>query len=128
MTITLTIPEASPSLNQVIRMHWAKRKRCKADWAAMIAAEIMAVRRSFPGLELRATGRRYLLIERYGKRSLDPDNLVGGAKEVITDNLRHFGLLLDDTDRTVQIEARNMHGTNGERTREPFTRITLQDI
>lgn len=119
MQITLTVPLASPSLNETSRMHWAVKGRHKRSWLALLRIAAGANRES-----LRASGRRHVLIERAGSRKLDYDNLVGGAKEVIVDNLRTMGLLVDDTDEWVKIEAVNIK-RYGEK---PYTRITLTDI
>ncbi len=73
----------------------------------------------------KANGKRRLTIERYGKRRVDVDNIIGGAKSCITDNLRKLGLLLDDDDESVEFVARNCKLDKGQK---PFTKIILTEI
>lgn len=74
----------------------------------------------------RATGKRRLLIERHAKRGLDPDNLLGGAKRCIVDNLRAFRLLVDDSDAWLELEGKNVPLLKSELT--PYTMLYLEDI
>lgn len=73
----------------------------------------------------KATGKRRLEIHRYGKRALDIDNLIGGAKMVITDNLRRLELLRDDSPDMIEFHAENHKLAKGE---EPHTVIVLRDL
>lgn len=117
--IVLRIPEASPSLNEFSFSHWRKQHTLKKKWLAMLTSAAIAAKAT------KATGKRKLTIERYGLRRLDPDNIVGGAKGCIIDNLRALSLLVDDHDDAVELSARNMARAKGEK---PYTNIILQDI
>lgn len=53
------------------------------------------------------------------------DNIIGGAKGCITDNLRKLGLLLDDDDDSIEFVARNVPLEGAQR---PHTVILLEDL
>jgi hypothetical protein len=116
--IRLYIPEASPSLNKYAYSHWRVRHADKKRWALMLLAE------SRRAGATKATGKRRLTIERHGRRKLDPDNLIGGAKGMI-DELRALGLLLEDTDNALELAAINVPLGRGQK---PHTVLVLQDL
>ncbi len=120
--IELVLPEATPSLNVWQRMHWAVRKREQHKWAMIVYGALLIA--GWSRISARAFGKRRLTIERFGVRALDPDNACGGAKPVI-DELRHLGLLLDDTPEMVELVVRSGKKKRGE---DPHTRITLEDL
>lgn len=117
--IRLVIPEASPSLNAFAFSHWRKQHTVKKRWALMVLAA------SRQAGATRATGKRRLTIERHGTRKLDVDNIIGGAKGCITDNLRKLGLLVEDDDQSVEFVAMNVRLERGEK---PHTVIVLEDL
>lgn len=116
-TITIAVPIASPSLNRFSYSHWRTQHAQKAGWLTMLTH----CTKSAP----RATGKRRLEIHRHGKRALDIDNLIGGAKCVITDNLRKLQLLRDDSPDMVEFHAENHKLAKGE---QPHTVIVLRDL
>ena len=116
-TVTISVPIASPSLNQFSYSHWRTQHAQKAGWLTMLTF----CTKSAP----KATGKRRLEIHRYGKRALDIDNLIGGAKCVITDNLRKLQLLRDDSPDMVEFHAENHKLAKGEL---PHTVIVLRDL
>jgi len=103
LTWTIKVNHDCPSLNlYTYAMSPFKQSRDKKMWWMLIRAGV-----GF--LEVpRATGRRKLTIERHARKGLDPDNLLGGAKCCITDNLKKMGLLVDDNDKWVVLEGRNV--------------------
>lgn len=113
------IPEPSPSLNMFAFAHWRKQHSEKKKWSLWLLAE---VKRTGAAL---ATGKRRLTIERHGKRRLDVDNIIGGAKGCITDNLRSLGMLVDDNDDMIEFVALNMRLPKGQ---SPHTIIYLEDL
>jgi hypothetical protein len=115
--IRIVLPEASPSLNTFMRLHWAKRSEVKEHWAWLMRA---AIPRGTP----EATGPRRLTVERHGKRAIDADNLAGGLKPVI-DNLRGFRLLVDDNPMMMELAVRNVKLERGE---QPHTVLILEDL
>jgi len=101
----LIIPAIMPSLNEYIRMHWAKRRRLNRN----IAWHVQAVKgradiehrdrlahvtlRVFSNAPKAAGGRA---------RRLDHDNLVGGNKPLV-DALRLTGIIKNDTDKWLDV-------------------------
>lgn len=90
--ITLTIPEASPSLNEHKWKHWSKHLRLRKHWSMLVLvakneAKIFNAHPVDPAL---------VTIIREGHRLLDHDNFVGGAKSLV-DSLRDQRLIADDS-------------------------------
>ena len=88
-----------PSLNVLLRMHWRERKRLQHRirqevWAQVNGDAWMILPN--PHRQVKLTGIRY------GKKALDPDNLIGSLKPVI-DALVHSLLLIDDTEQYLAI-------------------------
>jgi hypothetical protein len=120
----IRIEAATPSLN---KFTYAKspfiQAKAKKEWYWLIrgAPGILDIPRVGP-----AGGcKRHLCIERHGKRPLDPDNLIGGAKCCIIDNLRKMALLVDDSDEWLELEAINVLLAKGEK---PHTILVLRDL
>lgn len=113
----IVVPIASPSLNQFSYSHWRTQHAAKQGWLVMLQLATRAAPK--------AAGKRRLEIHRYGKRALDIDNLIGGAKMVITDNLRRLELLRDDSPDMIEFHAENHKLAKGE---EPHTVIVLRDL
>lgn len=102
----LTIPKASPSLNTVTGKHWIRYWRAKRLWERLIwIAKVQAQIYADPLLE-HAT----VTITRYGKRLLDDDNLVGGAKPLV-DSLKALRLIVDDSPRHIALTVFQFQST-----------------
>lgn len=80
----IEIPEATPTLNTVLRMTWANRRRDKARWLTWLSVRTVGIPK--------AESKRTITIERFGHALLDMDNLIGGCKEVVIDNLKQPGI------------------------------------
>jgi len=117
--LELALP--SPSLNKYTAASCPYiQARDKKTWYWII--------RAAPGFidVPRAEGKRHLRIERYGRgKPLDIDNLFGGAKCVIIDNLKDMGLLVDDSCKWLSLDAENMKLPKGK---TPHTVIILKDL
>jgi len=118
VTFQLVVPAATPSLNKYAYSHWRVRQRDKASW------ELWLMAAAHEAGATKATGKRRLMIERHGRRALDPDNMIGGAKGAI-DVLRKLGLLMDDHDGAIELAARNVKLNKGE---QPHTVFVLEDM
>ena len=94
MTITLTIPFAVHSQNREHGRHWATKHRNGADYQLAIRAELN--RQGLFNGALPKPGRAKVCILRYGPRTLDVGNLIGGCKGLIDAMVRE-GLLRDDS-------------------------------
>ena len=77
--IAFTLPFALPSLNAVLRTHWAKRSRAKAELSQAVMAAIGGPFH-FPPEPWR---RVRVTITREGRKLLDVDNLAGSCKAVV---------------------------------------------
>lgn len=104
--ITLTIPEALPSLNTMLRRHWSVDRRLKNRWRIMVWA---ALKQQAGGKALPPLNKARVTITRISPRMLDADNCTGGAKHVI-DSLRVCGLIVDDTPEHIELTVRQEKG------------------
>lgn len=89
--ITLSIPEASPSLNEHKWKHWTHHLRLRRHWSLLVMVAKNEARVTSEPLEMSA-----VKITREGHRKLDHDNFVGGLKSLI-DSLREQRLIVDDS-------------------------------
>jgi crossover junction endodeoxyribonuclease RusA len=87
-----------PSLNKLLRMHWAARRRTQSDYNALVVA--YRIQQRVP----EATGRQRVSITFYwpNRRRKDPDNYA----KVLCDALTHAGLILDDSPAWAEITTR----------------------
>ena len=99
MIIHLTIDRPTPSPNLTLRMHWREQRRLTKTWDIEVLCAIN-------GLEevrkARFEEHRDVKIIRYGRKLLDPDNLVGSTKMLI-DALRHAYLIWDDNPKCLDL-------------------------
>lgn len=83
------------SLNQLLRWHWATRKREQKAWELEIWA-------AFNGRVPKAKGKVKIDIISHRKQLLDLDNLWGGAKIAI-DAMKALEICLDDSPKFAEI-------------------------
>jgi hypothetical protein len=104
--MTLTIPEATPSLNASSGEHWTARHRRRTHWAWLVRiAKLEAVQAgggSAAPWGSECLTRASVKVERYGRRKLDYDNFVAGCKALI-DSLVTEGLIEDDSPEHVSV-------------------------
>lgn len=80
---TITIDRPTPSLNETRKLNPFALQNLKKEWFYLLSSAL-----NLAGVP-RAHGQpRVILVERGSSGELDHDNLVGGAKEVLVDNLR----------------------------------------
>lgn len=113
------MPLPSPSLNAFSYAHWRTQNNAKKDWLSMLRVAMI----DFTWDPV--TEKRRLEIHRYGKRALDIDNLIGGAKMAITDNLRKLKLLCDDSPTMVEFHAENHKLPRGV---APHTIVMVKEV
>lgn len=118
MTWTITVEAATPSPNELNRMHWTERRRLKETFGWLLV-EALSKLPKIP----KATGPRRLVIERHGRKAMDQDNLAGGAKGLI-DCIKEQKLILDDNPSVCQMEFRQVV----ERRGGPHTVIILEEV
>lgn len=85
----LTIQDVPPSLNKVLRMHWAKKRALWNDWRCNIRGEM----RHVPTM---APLKRRVIIRLCHSRMYDKDNAYGAVKPVV-DALKEWALIFNDT-------------------------------
>jgi hypothetical protein len=90
--ITLTIPEASPSLNEHKWKHWSAHIKLRKHWSMLVLVAKNEAR--VPNTDPKELVS--VKIIREGHRKLDVDNFVGGLKCLI-DSLREQRLIVDDS-------------------------------
>ena len=97
MPIQFTISTPPPSLNVLLRMHYRERTKLKRRIRIELWAQVLDAER------IRCSNRQLILTgTRYGKKALDPDNLIGSLKPVI-DALVWLEVLVDDTEQYLTI-------------------------
>jgi len=120
MKYELAIPETAPSPNQVMRLHWAERKKLWDRWGRFIWACVLTQGR----LPEKPPERARVTITRSGVRLLDPDNLTGSCKPVI-DALTRNRLITDDSSEHIELEVRQVRKPTREK---PCTLIEVEAI
>lgn len=92
--IQATIPGPLPSLNALLKMHWAKRKRLKDQYILIL-----------PKRQRRIKKKTAVGIEVFHKtRRFDTDNLYGAVKPIL-DALRHNNLIYQDSPRWIDLNV-----------------------
>lgn len=100
--IRLTIPNAVLSNNEVIKMHWAVKRATRRAYGWALQVAILESREIEPDFLYRKTRRRVKIVS-YRGRTLDPDNLSGGAK-ILIDAMRDLGLIFRDSKKWIILE------------------------
>ena len=95
--VRIEIPQPTPSLNVLLRMHHHAKKRLRDQYTTILRSHANAVSRAKPGQF------RKVWIERRGVRLIDHDNLVGGAKPLL-DALERSGLIWRDSPKFLRVE------------------------
>lgn len=106
MNFTLVIPDAPPSLNVLLRMHWRDRAALAKNWQRQVWYELCQVLdRPFKPLE-----RASVTIERRSPRMTDADNCYGACK-VCVDALKVAGVIIDDSPEHIALIVTQARGT-----------------
>lgn len=102
MSIDITIPLRTPTLNEWQRMHWGKRRRVGQAMAWALLAALGQDRPQHP------LQRCSVHVERTSTREPDPDSLIAGLKPLLDAlqpaSKRHpygIGLIVDDDARCI---------------------------
>ena len=97
LPLTFTISTPPPSLNVLLRMHYRERGKLIIRIRLEVWAQVHDPKR------IRNANRQVTLTgTRYGKKALDPDNLIGSLKPVL-DALVWAEVLIDDTEQYIAI-------------------------
>lgn len=115
--IEIQVPEVVPSLNRLMRLHWAARRRLLKKWEWIVFAEVYRV--GGP-LAIKYEGRMRVRITRRSGKLLDQDNLVGSAK-IVLDALKNSRLIADDSPLHIELIC-------DQETGRPMTKIQVSPI
>jgi hypothetical protein len=122
MTISGTIPIRLPTLNTLLRMHWAKRKALLAQVSMFVCASVGA-RSGAP------MARAHVDIKRYSTQEPDVDGMPGTAKLILDvfqpASKRHpcgLGYILDDSSKCITLAVTHV------KSREKRTDFLITEI
>ena len=87
----------APSQNQLLRMHWAKRKKKQKDFEWLIFQAVTNRHSAMNGVHITIT-RKSCGVEP------DPDNLTASAK-LILDALQRVNVIKDDSPKSISLEV-----------------------
>lgn len=100
-----------PSLNQLLRLHWAARAKLKKQCALMWQIHAGALPKPY------TTGpwprKQTLTIIRVGGKAMDVDNLHGAVKPLV-DAIKDRGWLVDDSPTWCELDVRQRPRFRGE--------------
>jgi len=99
--VAFTIPGPLPSLNKLMRMHWAKRRRLKVDYKRELWMQ-GGIHDIFNVLKRK---QAISIIVYQPFRRFDEDNLVGATKPLV-DALRETGFIYRDSPRWLKRKVR----------------------
>ena len=103
----IEIPEATPSLNQMLRQHWSKDRKLKDHWRQSVW--IALYEQHGRPLWSEPMPKARLTITRHSSRMLDPDNATGGVKHVI-DALLACNLIAGDSPEHIELIVQQEKG------------------
>jgi len=94
----------TPSLNQLLRMHWAKRVKEQHKLIEIFTNAFWAQGNKYdPNLYLR--DKKCVEITSFRKSLLDHDNFSGGLKPLL-DVIKSCGLIYDDSPNWIELQTR----------------------
>lgn len=105
--IEIQVPEVAPSLNRLVRMHWAARNRLLKKWQWIVWAEVY--RLGGPS-GMKFHGKVRVRITRRSHHLLDADNLHGAAKLVL-DALKTAKVIEDDSPEHIELHCEQESGS-----------------
>ncbi len=104
MGVRLRVEKAVKSLNYFVGRHWRVKHKETKEWEWVIRA---AHKAPLP----KASGKMDLTITSIRTRSLDKDNLTGGAKGLV-DALKRLGAIVDDCPDLLNLDVRQEKAKN----------------
>jgi len=122
MKVQIIVPRKLPSLNELLRMHWADKNTLQCQWRNdiyhLLGHKNVKLLQAHRDLKHRC--KITIHSERTGKRwQLDEDNLIGGSK-LIVDALKDY--IVDDSSKWLDREVTQAKSTTAQ------TIITLQTL
>jgi len=119
---TITLYAVPPSLNKLMRMHWAAKSRLRSKYGNAVFALLSA--KGWRFREKNNIPRASVKIIVYQRtRRLDQDNLIGGMKPLI-DGMRDAGVIRNDSPAWIDFPA-PVQGVDRE---YPRVAITVEEL
>lgn len=103
--LEIQVPEVAPSLNRLMRMHWAARRKLLKKWEVAVWAELYRI----GAHRFHYSGRVTVHIMRRSHHMLDADNLHGAAK-LILDSLKTARVIEDDSPEHIDLVCEQESG------------------
>jgi hypothetical protein len=111
----IEVPDVPPSLNKVLRMHWAKKRDLRDVWNLTLGYGCWAGRqgvlnkKTLQGMVRDMTKMR-VTVTLYNARQYDKDNAYGACK-IIFDALKTNGLIVDDRAEFLEASVEQVKST-----------------
>ena len=97
----LMLKSIPPSANQIMRWHWAQRKRLRSQLQWELTAALADLGMKLPPLLYGKTApKRRVTITVYRPRRLDPDN---AGPKILLDAMRDIGLIRNDSPKWLEL-------------------------
>ena len=101
----LLLSSIPPSANQLMRMHWAVKKRLRTTLQWELVRALHEIGHPLPPIAVNVKApKRRLLIIAYRPRRFDLDNAYGGCK-VLIDAMRDVGLIRNDSPKWLELRV-----------------------
>ena len=94
----IILPVVTPSLNELLRMHWTEQRRLRKDYGW----ELAAVGANDSKYKINGQEKRAVRLMSFRPGMLDAGNLAGGFKP-LEDALIDLGLIFDDSPKFTDI-------------------------
>ena len=100
MKLKLELCGELKSNNELMRMHWTKRRKLIEVWAWMVSVQLNHTGQAYIGntSKFKCPVRVKVTVFRPRGRPMDDSNLIAGADKLIIDNLVRQRILVDDSD------------------------------
>ena len=104
-SVVIRVPGCPPSLNKILRMHWATRKKLLEAWSSDLwySASCLGRSATLSGWA-RSRARLTVNICLQHNRLFDKDNAYGSVK-VVLDAMKSLGFIADDSPEFIDLEV-----------------------
>jgi hypothetical protein len=105
--------DVPPSLNRVLRMHWAVKRKEADKWFAVLHCMPIAERQRL--VDASKAGKRVrMTITLHNARQFDKDNSYGAVK-VIVDAAKQLGYMRDDSPAYLDLDVQQVKSTRNSK-------------
>ena len=116
----ITIPVITPSLNELLKMHYHDKTKLKGSHKAHVRGSIHDMGMKIT--RMRKPRKRSMEIRCFRAKLLDVDNLIGGTK-LLTDAIKEVGLIWDDSPEYIDSRVTQLKDKY-----DPRTEIFIEEI